>query len=36
MGNRDVVLVVEDVISALGFAARDELAANDDAAAVES
>jgi hypothetical protein len=27
-GDRDVVFVVEDIISALGFAARDELTSN--------
>jgi hypothetical protein len=30
-GNRDIGLVIKDVIGALGFAARDELAADDDA-----
>ena len=35
-GDRDVVLVVENVIGALGFAARDELATNDDAALGEA
>ena len=35
-GDRDVVLVVEDVIRALGFAARDEPAAHDDAALGEA
>ena len=35
-GDRDVGFVVEDVVGALGLAARDELAANDDAALGEA
>ena len=31
-GDRDIGLVIKDVIGALGFAAGNELAANDDAA----
>ena len=33
---RDVRLVVEDVVGALGLAARDQLAAHDDAALGEA
>jgi hypothetical protein len=35
-GDRDVGLVVKDIVGALGFAARDELSPDDDAILGES